>query len=512
MSRPILTREEMRAYDAHAIEECGVPGVVLMENAGRGAADVIAEQGTHGPVIIVCGTGNNGGDGFVVARHLLARGIYAETILLGTEDQVRGDAKTNLDALVGLGGHVTVVSHDDVSELEEALQTATLAVDAIFGTGLSRPVSGRYAAAIEALNDADCLCVALDIPSGIDANTGQVLGVAVRAGATVTFGHHKSGLFQGHGVTHAGSVVVMGLGIPDGAILEQVGFEASFIDPGAVHAALGERAPDTHKYRAGSVLALAGSEGKLGAALLVARGALRAGAGIATIGTWPEAARALSGRVDEAMTFALDPDDLDASLTQALEKRAAVAIGPGLGTDARARALSERVVLGWEGPAVVDADAITCFAGRATEIRQAKGPRVLTPHAGELARLLGRTSADVEAHRFLAARQASELTGATVVLKGPHTVVATGSRLDVCAEGNAVLGTAGSGDVLTGVTAAMSCALPPHDAACAAVLLHARAADQWVARTGADRGMLAGDIADGIPAAIASLGGAAEDD
>lgn len=511
MSRPILTREQMRAYDAYAIDACRVPGVVLMENAGRGAADVIAEQGTLGPVIIVCGTGNNGGDGFVVARHLLARGIYTETILLGPEDRVRGDARLNLDALVGLGGRVTLVTDDDVSEVEEALQTATLAVDAIFGTGLSRPVEGRYAAAIEALNEADCLCVALDIPSGIDANTGQVLGVAVRAGATVTFGHHKAGLFQGDGVTHAGSVVVMGLGIPDQAILEQVGCEASFIDPSEMHARLGERAPDTHKYRAGSVLAVAGSEGKLGAALLVARGILRAGAGIATIGSWPEAAKALAGRVDEAMTVALDPRDLDGSLAVALAKRAAVAIGPGLGTDARARELCDRIVLGWDGPAVVDADAITCFAGRGAEVRAAKGPRVLTPHAGELGRLLGKTSAEIEAHRFLAAREASELTGATVVLKGPHTVIATGSRIDVCAEGNAALGTAGSGDVLTGVTAAMLCALAPHDAACAAVLLHARTAEQWVARTGADRGMLASEIADGIPAALASLGQVEDD-
>ncbi len=506
MSQPILTREQMRAYDACAIEQCAVPGLLLMENAGRGAADLIAERGSYGPVIVVCGTGNNGGDGFVVARHLLARGIYAEAILLGEPEKVAGDAGVNLAAFLGVGGRVAVIEEGgDLDELSQALETATVVVDALFGTGLSRPVRGDHAAAIEAINAAECPCVALDIPSGIDANTGAVLGVAVRADATVTFGQLKSGLVQGGGVVHSGTITVVGLGFPDGGVLEEVGSEASFIEADAVAALLGARALDTHKYRAGSVLVVAGSRGKLGAALLVARGVLRAGAGLATIATWPEVAEALTGRFDEAMTFALEPADVEASLAAALERRKALAIGPGLGTDERARALSERLVLGWDGPMVVDADAITCFAGRPRTLREAEGPRVLTPHAGELGRLIGRSSEAVEAHRFAAAREAAELTGATVVLKGPHTVVATGDTLAVCAEGNVALATAGSGDVLTGVLAALLATLPPHEAACAGVLLHARAAERWTRRTGADRGMLASEIADGIPGALASL-------
>ncbi len=511
MTRVIFTREQMRAYDAFAIEACAVPGVVLMENAGRGAANVISEQGTFGPVIVVCGTGNNGGDGLVVARHLLARGIYAEVVLLGAPGSVRGDAKLNLDALVGLGGRVTVVDDDDLESLDDLLETATLIVDAIFGTGLSRALQGRFAAAVEAINDCDAVCIALDIPSGIDADTGQILGVAVRADATVAFGHHKAGLFQSAGITHAGKVLLMDLGIPDAAIVQEVGYSATLIDPDDVLGTLGKRAADSHKYRAGSVLVVAGSEGKLGAALLVARGVLRGGAGVATIGTWPSTAAALSARVDEAMTLALDPQDLDASLARAYARRAAVALGPGLGTDASARKLCETVAIGFEGPAVIDADAITCFAGRAKELRKAKGPRVLTPHAGELARLLGTTSEEIEAHRFAAARAASEETGCCVVLKGAHSVIAGEGPLQVCAEGHAALGTAGSGDVLTGVMAAMMCQLPATEAACAAVLLHARTAEQWVARTGADRGMLAGEIADGIPAAIASLSASSQE-
>jgi ADP-dependent NAD(P)H-hydrate dehydratase / NAD(P)H-hydrate epimerase len=504
LTGPILSREQMRAYDARAIEVCSVPGLVLMENAGRGAADVAAELGGHGPVVIVCGTGNNGGDGFVVARHLLARGIYAHALLLGRAADVRGDARAMLGALVGLGGDVTEVEEDDTAALEEALEVATLVVDAMFGTGLSRPLEGRWLAAVAAINAAECPCVALDIPSGIDAVSGAVLGAAVRADVTVTFAHPKSGLVQGAGVVHSGDVVTVGLGIADAGILEEVGAEARFIDPAEVKAALGERAVDTHKYTAGSVLVVAGSAGKTGAALLAARAVLRGGGGLATIATWPEALAAMHAQ-PEIMTVALDADDPQGSLAQALERRAAVAIGPGLGLDARARAIVEEVVLGWAGPVVVDADALGHFAGRAEALREAKGPRVLTPHAGELARLLGSDSRRIEAHRFAAARRAAEVTRATVVLKGPRTIVATADRLDVCGEGNAVLGTGGTGDVLAGLTAALLCRQAPHEAACGAVLLHARAADRWRVRVGADRGLLAGELADAIPDALGSL-------
>jgi NAD(P)H-hydrate epimerase len=331
------------------------------------------------------------------------------------------------------------------------------------------------------------------------------LGVAVEAEETVTFGRYKAGLFQGAGVTHCGDIALVGLGIPDAEVLAEVGHAATVIDAALVARDLGVRRPDTHKYRAGSVLALAGSEGKLGAALLVARGVLRSGAGIATIGTFPAAAAALGGRFEEAMTLALDPAHLAASLALAFDRRAAIAVGPGLGLDERAKTLATAAVSGFEGPVVVDADAISCFAGRPEALRGAPGPRVLTPHAGELARLLGVTSETIDGHRFAAAREAAEKTGCTVVLKGPHTIVATGDHVEVCCEGNAALGTAGSGDVLTGITAAMLCSLPAHEAARAAVLLHARAADRWVARTGADRGMLASEIADELPGTIASL-------
>lgn len=503
---PILSVDQMRAYDAHAIEQLGIPGVVLMENAGRGAAEIVASRAGEGPVVIVAGRGNNGGDGFVMARHLAARGVATEVFLMGPADEVGGDAEVNLESWRQLGGALTVLD-DDLSPLEEALADATWAVDALFGTGLSRPIEGRWAEAVRLLNDAASPVVAVDIPSGVHGDHGGVLGIAVDADITVTFAHLKSGLVQGRGATRIGELFVVGLGFPDDAVLTKVGWTAAAITPAEVATTLGQRSPDTHKYQAGSVLVVAGSEGKTGAALLAAQGALRAGAGLCTIATWPEAVASLERRVVEIMTAPLDPDHLATSLEAALERRRAVAIGPGLGTDARATDLVERVALGWDGPVVLDADAISCFAERAEELRGAKGPRVITPHAGELARLLGTTSAEVERDRFAAAREAAEATEATVVLKGHRSVVASPSgELGVCMAGHPVLATAGSGDVLTGVVAAMLAGPPAADAAArAAVYLHARAGERWHERRGADRGLLAREIADALPAVMAEL-------
>lgn len=504
--RPILSREQIRAYDAFAVEHCRVPGVVLMENAGRGAADIIAEMAEPdgGAIVVACGRGNNGGDGLVVARHLRARGFEVRVFLLDQPQTVKGDARLNLDAFLGLGGEIEVLE-DGFAALADALDRAQLAIDALLGTGLDRPVEGPHAGAIDALNDAPCPCVSLDLPSGLDADTGAVHGKVVHADVTITFAAHKAGLVQGASAEHAGDIEVVGLGIFDGAVLAHTGWLGCFIEPRAVRLALGERAPDTNKYQSGNVLVVAGSAGKSGAALLAARAALRAGAGIATIASWPDAIATLEPRVEEVMTCTIDPEAIRESLSAALVKRASVAIGPGLGLDVHARALTEEVVLGFKGPVVVDADAISAFAGRPEVIAGAPAARVITPHAGELARLLGTSSSDVERDRFGAVREAAARTGATVVLKGRHTLVASGSVVAVCDVGNEVLATAGSGDVLTGVCAALLCGAPAHDAASAAVYLHALAADRWREAVGADRGMIAGDLVEGLPGAIAAV-------
>ena len=503
---PVLSRDQIRAYDRHAIERCAVPGVILMENAGRGAAELLLARHAplDGPVVIVCGRGNNGGDGFVVARQLMAAGVSVEVFVMPPRASIAGDARVNFDALLGVGGRVRDIE-DGLDDLQVSLAHARLVVDALLGTGLSRPVTGLWGEVIELLNHVEVPLLSLDIPSGIDANSGQVHGVAVQAAHTITFGAYKCGLLQGPAVRHAGELSLVGLGVPEELILAEVGSLGWVIDGAELRRAMVARPADTHKYLAGSVLLIAGSEGKVGAALLCAEAALRAGAGIATIASWPGATAALQGQALEVMTHTLDPQALEASLQQGLHKRAAVAIGPGLGLDERARRLTELVVLGYAGPAVVDADAISHFAGRPEALQGAAGPRVLTPHSGELARLLGCSSADIEADRFAAVRRAADLTGAVVLLKGHRTLVAEpAGPPHVCICGSPLLGTAGSGDALTGIIAALLCSNPAAVAARVGCQWHALTAASWRARVGADRGMLARDIIAELPHALAA--------
>ena len=535
---PVLSRAEMRAFDKCAIEMCHVPGVVLMENAGRGAADVIsamiesdnagkktrprrgsfpkrhvrapgqpASYPLHARVVVVCGTGNNGGDGFVVARHLLARGADVSVILTGRSEQVTGDARIMHDAYIDLGGLCAELPDGSPLEtLTAELQGADFAIDAIFGTGLDRPIRGHLIEVIQILNETSARKVALDIPSGLDADSGSPLGIAVEADDTVTFGHLKVGLLTPDGARLAGSVHMVDLGVPDAMILEQVGHMAEVISEEEVGSHFVRREANVHKHAVGNVLVVAGSEGKIGAAVLTARAAMRGGAGLVTVGTWPDAAKALAARATEAMTMAIDPKHIEKSLDAILEGRLVVAIGPGFGLDADARKAVDHVVLGWDGIKVVDADAITHFSGRAADLKPAKGRIVLTPHPGELGRLLGRSGKEVEQDRFGAVRKAVELTGATIVLKGARTIIASADgRIYISMAGNPALATAGAGDVLTGLIAAFGCTMDVTDAACAGVLIHAMSGDRWSERTGSDRGLLASELCEAVPELIATL-------
>lgn len=569
---PVLTRAQMRAFDKFAIEVCHVPGAVLMENAGRGAADVIsaliearrqravspsrssgpssgagspvstaqprrssqsllAAKARHFPVrhvanpgqparyplsarvVVVCGTGLNGGDGFVVARHLLARGADVEVFLAGDSEKVTGESRVNHDAYIDIGGQFTELPQGtSLRPLAAALAEADFLVDALFGTGLDRPIEGHLADVIGVMNAAACQCVALDIPSGLHADSGEPLGTAVQADDTVTFGHLKIGLLTPEGARLAGHVHVVDLGVPDAPILAHIGHVAEVIRKETISSYLAPREANTHKHVAGNVLVIAGSAGKLGAALLTARAAMRAGAGLVTVCTWPDAALSLESRVVEIMTARMDPSKLEVSLDEVLAGKRTVAIGPGLGLDERARRAVDHVVLGWEGLKVVDADALTHFVGRAEALAGARGDLVLTPHPGELGRLLGRSARAIEQDRFGAVREAVSLTKATVVLKGARTIIATpDGRMFICMAGNPALATAGSGDVLTGMIAAFACGMSSDRAASAGVLVHALAGDLWRARTGCDRGLLASEIAESVPQILALLGRASDD-
>ena len=496
----------MRAFDQRAIA-CGVPGLVLMENAGRGAAEVLVRELLAGDaagarVAVVCGPGNNGGDGLVLARHLLGRGAIVEALLVGDWQRVTGDAHTHMEAWRGLGGTVRAIEGAGGGA---ALASADVIVDALFGTGLDRAIAGTFAQVVAAMNAAAAPRFAIDLPSGLDADTGAELGIAVRARATATFAHFKRGLLTPGGASLAGRVHVVDLGVPAalGAAARTVAQRLSTSDVAGWIAA---RDPAAHKGSAGHVVVVAGSPGKIGAPQLVARGALRGGAGVVTIATWSEVAASVEGHVLEVMTARIDPARLFETLDAALAHKQGVVIGPGLGLGSDAQSAVTHVLGAWRGPLVVDADALSMFGGRPEVFKQA-GRAVLTPHPGELARLLGTTTGAVESDRFAAAQRLVEASGAVVVLKGAHTIIAApDGRVAVSPVACPALATAGSGDVLGGIVGALACALPVFEAACAGVMLHALSGQAWsAAHGGADIGLLASEIADGVPSVRASL-------
>jgi ADP-dependent NAD(P)H-hydrate dehydratase / NAD(P)H-hydrate epimerase len=501
----------MRAFDRHAIEACAVPSIVLMENAGRGATDVLVREllkgdATNARVVVVCGTGNNGGDGLVMARHLLARGARPTVFLCGDAGKTSPDARTNLDAWRGLGGAVQELpAGAPLDALKSALGPADLVVDALFGTGLDRPIEGFLAEVIGALNAAGAPRFAVDLPSGLDADTGGTLGVAVEARMTVTFAHPKLGLLTPGGGALAGRVHVVDIGVP-GDLLGHAAGIAQLMETRDLARWVPPRSSGAYKNAAGHVLVLAGSPGRLGAPQLAARGAMRGGAGLATIATWPAAATAIEGHALEVMIVRIDPEKAAESIDAVLHGKQAVVMGPGFGLGDDARRVVEHVLASWDGPLVVDADALTLFAGHPGVFKKCK-KAVLTPHPGELARLLGKTSTEIEADRFRAARDGAAASGSVVVLKGAHTIVASpDGRLAVTAVACPALATAGAGDVLGGVIAAQASAQAPFEAACAGVLLHALGGEAWSRAHGqVDRGALASEIADMVPLVVASI-------
>lgn len=514
--KPVLTRAQMRAFDREAIDQCHVPGLLLMENAGRGAASVVASYaresaalGRTGPVVIVCGTGNNGGDGFVVARHLLSSGFEVRVWLIGRGEATKGDARINRDAWLGIGGAYAEIpntaSDSEIAAFVEDLGRAGLIVDALLGTGLDRSVEGVLARVVASINEVPAHKVAIDLPSGMDADTGCALGSVIKADATVTFAHLKAGLLTPQGSLYAGRVHVVDLGVP-ATLFERVGQLAYVIDSAAVAEYIQPRPATSHKHAAGGVLVMAGSPGKIGAALLVGRAALRSGAGLVTIASWPVAIDQIESRVVELMTVRLDPGDLERSVMQATDGQRVVVAGPGFGTDEAARVALDVLVRQVACIKVLDADALTAFAGRAELLAKASGSVVITPHSGEAARLLGKSSADIERDRFGAARELVDRTQAVVILKGAHSIVSSTSGTYVNTSGNPALATAGAGDTLAGIVAGLACSLPPIHAACAGVYVHGRTADLWRdSQRGADRGLLAGELADRVPEVLAGL-------
>jgi NAD(P)H-hydrate epimerase len=496
---PLLSRSESRSVDAAAIEK-GAPGIILMENAGRGAAEATsalirrhAGQRGAGRVLVVCGTGNNGGDGFVVARHLRIAGFEVRTWLVGDRLRMTSDARLALDMWVGIGGSVET---GEAPALADALEASDVVVDALFGTGLDRPVVGEFAAAIACFHglSESVLVISLDLPSGIDADTGASLGHSVRAHHTVVLGAYKRGLFTPHGSRCAGSLTLAHIGVPIADVLGS----ARLLEVDDLSQWVRPRPTDVHKTQVGHVGIIAGRPGTVGAALLSARGAMRAGAGLATILSFPETTAALQAHAVETMTRSVAIPIVAAEVSALLRGFKSIVLGPGLGLDVNASQLVAAACNESDVPLVLDADGLTWLA--ATHAIHDPKRVVLTPHAGEAGRLLGITAAEVEHDRFAAASALAETTACTIVLKGANTLIAAPDRPIVASPFAAPsLATAGSGDVLAGIIAALALELPVFEAAWAGVLIHARAG----LRLGRDRGVLAHEIADAAALEIA---------
>jgi NAD(P)H-hydrate epimerase len=503
---PLLGRAAVRALDRDAAERLGLPTLVLMENAGRGAYEVIARRFPQAleRVAIIAGPGQNGGDGFVIARHLLQAGCAPRVLVIGSAASLRGDAATNYAVLLELGASCTELrdAAHAAPVLEAACADATLLVDALFGTGLDRPLVEPHATVVQRMNDSGVPIVALDLPSGIDADSGAVLGSAVRAQVTVTFAAHKRGLHQHPGATHAGALECVPIGVPIPTAF--VAAAAAVIEASDVRGWIPQRAADAHKGSSGHVLLVAGGPGRTGAAVLAGLGALRAGAGLATIATHEAARSALDGKVLELMTEALPTahDAACAALAQLAKDKKAAVLGPGFGTSQSASAFLRSLALELPLPCVLDADALTAFGTDFDALRAAHGPRVLTPHPGEAARLLDASISAVQADRFAAAEALARRSGATVVLKGSRSIVAAPGRPPrVCATGTPAMAVAGTGDVLAGALGALLAQLPAFEAACAAVHLHGLAGE--LASTG-DRGLFASELAAALPRALSA--------
>ncbi|HEY3355493.1 MAG TPA: NAD(P)H-hydrate dehydratase [Polyangia bacterium] len=501
----VVTAEQMRAIDRATIDDFGVPGPVLMEAAGRGAAEVIlaARPAPGLRVAVLCGSGNNGGDGAVIARHLHNRGAEVRLYLCAPRDKIRGDADLHLRVVEKMG-LPCLDARAGAAALDDFARHADVVVDALLGTGLSAEVRGVYRDIIEAVNGLAALVVAVDIPSGLDADRGVPLGVCVRADHTVTFAHPKLGLVTDPGFTRVGRLHVVDIGVPRG-LGERLGAALWLLEEDEVRALRPARPPSGHKGTFGHLLIVAGSAGKTGAALLAGLAALRSGAGLATVASTAGGQRALDAKTLEVMTAQLcEGEEPDGGtwerFRETLHGKTAVALGPGIPRGPAMRGFVARLVAECPVPLVVDADGLNHLAEDPAPLRRALAPVVLTPHPGEMARLCRRATAEVQADRVGIARAFAAEHRAVVCLKGARTVVALpDGRAFLNPTGNPGMGTGGTGDVLCGMIGAfLAQGLDAARAARLAVFAHGRAGDLAAATRG-EAGLIAGDLLDTLP-------------
>jgi ADP-dependent NAD(P)H-hydrate dehydratase / NAD(P)H-hydrate epimerase len=503
----ILNGEQMRNIDRRASEQFGIPSILLMENAARAVAHTVR---THYPeaetVAIFCGPGQNGGDGFAAARHLANGGVIPLLFVLADRTRYSGDSATNLAICERLSLPMWDIA--DGEQLDQALARASqtdLVVDAIFGTGLNRPPEGIHAEAIRGMQSLRLPIVAVDVPSGLDASSSEAPDPVVRADVTVTFALPKIAHIFAPASECCGEIAVADISIP-AAALEGENVLLALTTAEDIAPLFAEREPATHKGSYGHLAIVGGSAGRSGAAILAARAAVRSGAGLVTVLTDAETARLVDTASVETMTVSISADA--AAVAKRLDRFDAVVLGPGLPDDEESYAFVRRLVPLIERPLLVDASGLNAFAGKAEELRSDSGARVITPHPGELGRLLGIETAEVNRRRFEIAAEAARRSGCVVVLKGHLTVVADpDGHIAVNPTGNAGMASGGMGDVLSGLLGALLARnSDPFEASRAGVYLHGLAGDILRDET-SDIGLAAMDVAETLPLAVRMVRG-----
>jgi NAD(P)H-hydrate epimerase len=509
----IVTAGEMQEMDRRTIEDFGIPGMVLMENAGRGATRFLMEQFPdieEKTVGVIAGRGNNGGDGFVIARYLKQKGVHVRVYLLAKEKRVQGDALTNLGFLKPLDVPLVEIP-DEASFLKFKSEMAgmDLWIDAILGTGLKSAVKGYFKTIIEYINGLNKPVFAVDMPSGLNSDTGQLCGAGIQATATATFAFAKTGHMVYPGADCTGKLDIVDIGIPP-HIVAAVKPRHFLITQRLIQSYLFPRPAESHKGTAGHLLVIAGSTGKTGAASMASISALRAGAGLVTLAIAESLNPVLESQMLEAMTVPLPEskrgvlgDSAFKAIQQELPGKKCLAIGPGIGQAGDTKKLIRRIIPASIVPIVVDADGINNLVGEVNNLKNAKAPIILTPHPGEMARLLETGISQVQQDRINCARKFAVDYGVHVVLKGARTVIAhPDGRVFVNPTGNTGMASGGMGDVLTGIIAGLVVqGLTAEAATCAGVYLHGAAADSLAEKMG-PIGYLAGDVMNAIPGEI----------
>jgi len=510
----VVTPDEAARLDAEAIREFGIPGVVLMENAALRVADRIQQRwegNLEGKKVgILCGLGNNGGDGLAVARHLFQRGGLPMVFIMGSREKIKGDALINLNILERLPVDISYVQTiEEWTEKKVKLQGSHLLVDSLFGTGLSRRIEGIGAAMIEWMNASDIPVLSVDIPSGVDGRTGAIWGTAVMAEETVTFAFPKLGHFLYPGRDHTGMLYVEDISIPP-----QLGerIQREILEDRDIKRFLPPRRTNTHKGNYGKLAVIAGSNGLVGAGAMTAMAALRMGCGLVTLGVPESLLPVYETKLTEIMTFplpdeggSLGPDSMDA-IHQLLLDKDCLAIGPGLGKKDGIFEILRNILETYDIPIVIDADGINHICQDMDVLERAKGEVILTPHPGEMARLTGRSIEEITRNPVEIAMEFAARWGITLILKGSTSIIAhRDGRLTLNLTGNPGMATGGSGDVLTGIIAALLCqGLNAYDATRVASYIHGKAGD-WSAAIKGEYALIAGDIIEGIPAALKEI-------